>query len=152
MASALRLIGVVWVVTKPASTGSSLNDDLAWVSWATGGGLVASQPRHRSLGDSQEWPGRQSLEATKGGLGDGGSRRPQPRWALDAEGPNRLCGRHRAHLLVRPTLVDLEATAQLEMLLREARLDETPEEAALRETVLRDLEGIVDRWVKCLTH
>ncbi|KAL5214981.1 hypothetical protein ABZP36_004133 [Zizania latifolia] len=54
--------------------------------------------------------------------------------------------------LIGPTPADLEATAQLETLLCEAGLYETPEEAAVRETVLRDLQGIVDRWVKRLTR
>ncbi|KAL6651285.1 hypothetical protein ACP70R_010210 [Stipagrostis hirtigluma subsp. patula] len=52
--------------------------------------------------------------------------------------------------LVGPTAADLESTAQLEKLLREAGLYESPEESAAREEVLRDLQGIVDRWVKQL--
>ncbi|KAJ1272513.1 hypothetical protein BS78_06G207200 [Paspalum vaginatum] len=52
--------------------------------------------------------------------------------------------------LVCPTPADLESTAQLEELLREAGLYESPEESAVRAEVLRDLQGIVDRWVKQL--
>lgn len=52
--------------------------------------------------------------------------------------------------LVGPTAADLESTAELEKLLHEAGLYESPEESALREEVLRDLQGIVDRWVKQL--
>ncbi|RLM64465.1 nuclear poly(A) polymerase 4-like [Panicum miliaceum] len=53
--------------------------------------------------------------------------------------------------LVGPTPADLESTAELEKLLRGAGLYESPEESAVREEVLRDLQGIVDRWVKQLT-
>ncbi|XP_062186031.1 nuclear poly(A) polymerase 4-like [Phragmites australis] len=53
--------------------------------------------------------------------------------------------------LAGPTPADHESTAQLEKLLREAGLYESPEESAVREEVLRDLQGIVDRWVKHLT-
>ncbi|CAN6236068.1 unnamed protein product [Urochloa humidicola] len=53
--------------------------------------------------------------------------------------------------LIGPTPADLESTAELERLLHEAGLYESPEEAALREQVLRDLEAIVDRWAKQLT-
>ncbi|XP_012702940.2 nuclear poly(A) polymerase 4 [Setaria italica] len=52
--------------------------------------------------------------------------------------------------LVGPTAADLESTAELEKLLHEAGLYESPEESALREEVLRDLQAIVDRWVKQL--
>ncbi|KAF7016777.1 hypothetical protein CFC21_030308 [Triticum aestivum] len=53
--------------------------------------------------------------------------------------------------LVGPTPADHESTAQLEKHLREAGLHESAEETAAREDVLRDLQGIVDRWVKRLT-
>ena len=53
--------------------------------------------------------------------------------------------------LVGPTPADLEATAQLEKVLREAGMYESPEESAVRAEVLRDLQGIVDLWVKQLT-
>ncbi|KAG8082953.1 hypothetical protein GUJ93_ZPchr0014g47011 [Zizania palustris] len=53
--------------------------------------------------------------------------------------------------LVGPTSVDLETTAHLETLLQEAGLYETPDETAVREDVLRELQGIIDRWVKFLT-
>uniref|UniRef100_N1QVX9 Poly(A) polymerase n=1 Tax=Aegilops tauschii TaxID=37682 RepID=N1QVX9_AEGTA len=53
--------------------------------------------------------------------------------------------------LVGPTPADHESTAQLEKHLREAGLHESAEETAAREDVLRDLQGIVDRWVKQLT-
>jgi len=39
---------------------------------------------------------------------------------------------------------------ELEKLLRKAGLYENPKESAVREEVLRDLQGIVDRWVKQL--
>ena len=51
---------------------------------------------------------------------------------------------------VGPTPADLESTTELEKLLREAGLYESPEESTVREEVLRDLQGIVDRWVKQL--
>uniref|UniRef100_J3M0U6 Poly(A) polymerase n=1 Tax=Oryza brachyantha TaxID=4533 RepID=J3M0U6_ORYBR len=54
--------------------------------------------------------------------------------------------------LVGPTAADLEATARLESLLREEGLYVTDEETAVREEVLRDLRGVVDRWVKRLTR
>ncbi|CAN6249916.1 unnamed protein product [Urochloa humidicola] len=53
--------------------------------------------------------------------------------------------------LIGPTPADLESTAELERLLHEAGLYESPEESALRDEVVRDLEGIVDRWAKQLT-
>ncbi|XP_066346814.1 nuclear poly(A) polymerase 4-like [Miscanthus floridulus] len=53
--------------------------------------------------------------------------------------------------LVGPTPADLEATAQLEKVLREAGMYESPEESAVCAEVLRDLQGIVDLWVKQLT-
>ncbi|CAL5025741.1 unnamed protein product [Urochloa decumbens] len=53
--------------------------------------------------------------------------------------------------LIGPTPADLESTAELEKLLHEAGLYESPEESAVREQVLRDLEAIVDRWAKQLT-
>jgi poly(A) polymerase len=52
--------------------------------------------------------------------------------------------------LVGPTPADIEATAQLEKLLREAGMYESAEESAVRAEVLRDLQGIVDLWVKQL--
>jgi poly(A) polymerase len=52
--------------------------------------------------------------------------------------------------LVGPTPADLESTAELEKLLHEAGMYESPEESSLREEVLRDLQAIVDRWMKQL--
>uniref|UniRef100_A0A0E0KUH1 Poly(A) polymerase n=1 Tax=Oryza punctata TaxID=4537 RepID=A0A0E0KUH1_ORYPU len=54
--------------------------------------------------------------------------------------------------LVGPTPADLESTARLESLLREEGLYESAEETVAREEVLRDLRGVVDRWVKRLTR
>lgn len=53
--------------------------------------------------------------------------------------------------LLGPTPADLESTSRMEKHLRDAGLYESPEELAAREDVLRDLRGIVDRWVKRLT-
>ncbi|KAE8804254.1 Poly(A) polymerase [Hordeum vulgare] len=53
--------------------------------------------------------------------------------------------------LVGPTPADLESSTRLESLLREAGLYETSDELAAREDVLRDLQAIVDRWVKRVT-
>ena len=53
--------------------------------------------------------------------------------------------------LVAPTPADLESTSQLEKHLRDAGLHESADETAAREDVLRDLQAIVDRWVKRLT-
>ncbi|KAF8702243.1 hypothetical protein HU200_033009 [Digitaria exilis] len=52
--------------------------------------------------------------------------------------------------LVGPTPSNLESTAELEKLLHEAGMYESPEESAIREEVLRDLQAIVDLWVKQL--
>ena len=53
--------------------------------------------------------------------------------------------------LVGPTPADHESSGRLENLLREAGLYETSDELAVREEVLRDLQAIVDRWVKRVT-
>ncbi|KAM3370100.1 hypothetical protein ACQJBY_017776 [Aegilops geniculata] len=53
--------------------------------------------------------------------------------------------------LVGPTPADHESSSRLENFLREAGLYETSDELAAREEVLRDLQGIVDRWVKRVT-
>ncbi|CAM0903118.1 unnamed protein product [Alopecurus aequalis] len=53
--------------------------------------------------------------------------------------------------LVAPTPADLESTSRLELFLREAGLCENSDELAAREELLRELQGVLDRWVKRLT-
>ncbi|KAF0892191.1 hypothetical protein E2562_014784 [Oryza meyeriana var. granulata] len=66
--------------------------------------------------------------------------------------PPQLQGITEPISLISPTPANLESTAQLENLLREEGLYESAEETAVREEVLRDLRGVVDRWVKRLTR
>ncbi|XP_051212809.1 nuclear poly(A) polymerase 2-like [Lolium perenne] len=53
--------------------------------------------------------------------------------------------------LVGPTPADLQSTLQLEKLLRDAGQYESSNELAAREHVVRELQGVLDRWVKRLT-
>ncbi|XBI58508.1 hypothetical protein VPH35_039730 [Triticum aestivum] len=58
---------------------------------------------------------------------------------------------HVADLACWPDAGGPRSSSHLENLLREAGLYETSDELAAREDVLRDLEAIVDRWVKRVT-
>ncbi|XP_047043773.1 nuclear poly(A) polymerase 4-like [Lolium rigidum] len=53
--------------------------------------------------------------------------------------------------LATPTPADLESTSRLELFLHEAGSFESSDELAAREDVLRELQGVLDRWVKRLT-
>jgi len=54
--------------------------------------------------------------------------------------------------LARPTVFDLQKTAELEKFLVETGLYEGEEQSAKREEVLREIDGIVKEWVKRLTR
>ncbi|KAF0901867.1 hypothetical protein E2562_006483 [Oryza meyeriana var. granulata] len=65
--------------------------------------------------------------------------------------PQKQYGITKPISLAEPVEVDLQKTAELEKLLVEAGLYESPEESARREEVLRELDKIVKDWVKQLT-
>ena len=65
--------------------------------------------------------------------------------------PKRYNGMDPPLSLTRPTMFDLQKTAELEKFLVEAGLYESEEQSAKREEVLREIDGIVKEWVKQLT-
>ncbi|VAI45847.1 unnamed protein product [Triticum turgidum subsp. durum] len=65
--------------------------------------------------------------------------------------PKRYSGMDPPLSLTRPTMFDLQKTAELEKFLVEAGLYESEEQSAKREEVLREIDGIVKEWVKQLT-
>ncbi|XP_044954707.1 nuclear poly(A) polymerase 4-like isoform X1 [Hordeum vulgare subsp. vulgare] len=65
--------------------------------------------------------------------------------------PKRYNGMDPPLSLTRPTMFDLQKTAELEKFLVEAGLYESKEQSAKREEVLREIDVIVKGWVKQLT-
>ncbi|KAM0896784.1 hypothetical protein ACQ4PT_022995 [Festuca glaucescens] len=65
--------------------------------------------------------------------------------------PKRYSGMDPPLSLARPTVFDLQKTAELEKFLVDMGLYEGEEQSAKREEVLREIDGIVKEWVKRLT-
>ncbi|CAM0946128.1 unnamed protein product [Alopecurus aequalis] len=65
--------------------------------------------------------------------------------------PKRYSGMDPPLSLARPTMFDLQKTAELEKFLVEMGLYEGEEQSAKREEVLREIDVIVKEWVKRLT-
>uniref|UniRef100_A0ACD5ZMM0 Uncharacterized protein n=3 Tax=Avena sativa TaxID=4498 RepID=A0ACD5ZMM0_AVESA len=71
--------------------------------------------------------------------------------AASRSSPKRSGGMDPPLSLARPTVFDLQKTAELEKFLVEMGLYEGEEQSAKREEVLREIDGIVKDWVKRLT-